>query len=59
MTQDGLFTIERVNCIGACALGPIITENGSCHHHMNPGKLRKLIHSLSNKGTEEIPDEKA
>jgi NADH:ubiquinone oxidoreductase subunit E len=47
MTPDGLFTIERVNCLGACALGPVVTENGSCHHHMNPGKLRKLIDSLA------------
>ncbi|MFC1494968.1 NAD(P)H-dependent oxidoreductase subunit E [Thermodesulfobacteriota bacterium] len=53
MTDDGLFTIEQVNCLGACALGPIVTENGSCHHHMNPGKLRKLIKSLRNNKTEE------
>ena len=46
VTEDGLFSIEHVNCLGACALGPIVTENGSCHHHMTPGKLRKLIDSL-------------
>ena len=53
MTEDGIFTIEQVNCLGACALGPVVTENGSCHHHMNPGKLRKLIKSLSGQKTEE------
>ena len=53
MTEDGLFTIEHVNCLGACALGPVVTENGSYHHHMNPGKLRKLIKSLRNNKTEE------
>ena len=52
MTKDGLFTVEHVNCLGACALGPVVTENGSCHHHMNPGKLRKLIKSLRGSGTE-------
>ena len=52
MTQDGLFTIEQVNCLGACALGPVVTENGSCYHHMNPGKVRKLINILSNSSTE-------
>ena len=52
-TEDGLFTIEHVNCLGACALAPIVTENGSTHHHMNPGKLRKLIDSLSGQKTEE------
>ena len=52
-TEDGLFTIEHVNCIGACALGPVVTENGSCHHHMNPAKLRKLINSLGSQSTGE------
>ncbi|MFH1488695.1 MAG: NAD(P)H-dependent oxidoreductase subunit E [Pseudomonadota bacterium] len=57
MTTDGLFTIEHVNCIGACALGPVVTENGSCHHHMTPSKLRKLIKTLrSPKGEEESHD---
>ncbi len=46
VTPDGLFSIEHVNCLGACALGPIVTENGSYHHHMTPGKLRKLIETL-------------
>ena len=50
MTKDGLFTVEQVNCIGACAIGPVVNENGHCHHHMNPSKLRKLIQSLRKTG---------
>ena len=46
VTEDGLFSIEQVNCLGACALGPIVTENGTYHHHMTPAKLRKLIELL-------------
>ncbi len=46
VTPDGLFSIEQVNCLGACALGPIVVENGTYHHHMTPAKLRKLIESL-------------
>lgn len=46
VTPDGLFSIEYVNCLGACALGPIVAENGSYHHHMTPAKLRKLIETL-------------
>ncbi|MBW1711306.1 MAG: NAD(P)H-dependent oxidoreductase subunit E [Deltaproteobacteria bacterium] len=52
-TEDGLFTVEHVNCLGACALGPVVTENGSYHHHMTPGKLRKLIDSLGREKTED------
>jgi len=53
VTEDGLFTVEHVNCLGACALGPVVTENGSFHHHMNPRKLRKLIETLGNSPKEE------
>ena len=42
-TEDGLFTLECVNCVGACALGPVIARNGAYDHHMTPGKLRKII----------------
>jgi NADH-quinone oxidoreductase subunit E len=42
---DGLFTIEKVNCLGACALGPIVVLDGVYHDHMTPAKLRKLIKS--------------
>ena len=53
ISVDGLFTIEHVNCLGACALGPVVTDNGCYHKHMSPGKLRKRINSLQKAGTEE------
>ncbi len=53
VTPDGHFSVEHVNCLGACALGPIVTENGSYHHHMTPAKLRKLIETLRRQETEE------
>ncbi len=59
VTPDGLFSVEHVNCLGTCALGPIVRENGSFHHHMTPGKLRKLIESLRNQKTEENADVQA
>ena len=40
VTPDGLFSIECVNCLGACAMGPIVKENEIYHHHMTPDKLR-------------------
>jgi len=54
VTPDGLFSIEQVNCLGACALGPIVAENGTYHHHMTPAKLRKLIETLSRQETEDV-----
>ena len=46
VTADGLFSIESVNCLGACAMGPIVKENMIYHDHMTPAKLRKLIEAI-------------
>jgi NADH-quinone oxidoreductase subunit E len=46
ISSDGVFSIETVNCLGACALGPIVKENEIYHHHMTPSKLRKLIDTI-------------
>lgn len=46
ISKDGLFTVEHVNCLGACALGPVVVQNGTYHHHMTPGKIRTLISSI-------------
>jgi NADH:ubiquinone oxidoreductase subunit E len=42
-TADGQITVECVNCVGACALGPIVVHNDSYCKNMTPGKLRKKL----------------
>jgi NADH:ubiquinone oxidoreductase subunit E len=42
-TKDGLFTLESVNCLGACAIGPIVVLNGVYHPHMTSARLTSLI----------------
>jgi NADH-quinone oxidoreductase subunit E len=49
-TPDGLFSVEAVNCVGACALAPVVIHNGVYHPHMTPAKLRALITGLQKKG---------
>lgn len=51
-TEDGAMTFETVNCVGCCALGPIAIVDGEYHEHMNSGKLRKLLKTAGEKGTE-------
>ncbi len=53
-TDDEMFTVESVNCLGACALGPVVVVDGTYHHHMTPGKLRNLIQSLRDAEQEAI-----
>jgi NADH:ubiquinone oxidoreductase subunit E len=45
-SADGLFTVERVRCLGACALAPALTVNGEVHGHLTPGGLRELVETL-------------
>lgn len=49
-TVDGAFTVECVNCLGACALGPVVVENDTYTHHVTPGKLRRSIRRMTNGG---------
>jgi NADH-quinone oxidoreductase subunit E len=45
-TQDGIFSLEEVECIGACSWAPALQVNYDFYHHMTPGKLDDLLDSL-------------
>lgn len=57
-TEDGQFTLEQVNCLGSCALGPVVVLNGTYYDHMTPIKLRSLINSVIEKGIEDTDNAK-
>ena len=46
MSKDGLFTIERVSCLGACGLAPVCTVNDFVHASMTPEKVHALVQEL-------------
>ncbi|MFC2035418.1 NAD(P)H-dependent oxidoreductase subunit E [Chloroflexota bacterium] len=54
VTDNGMFSIEHVNCLGACALGPIASGNETYHHHVTPAKLKKFMNSLSRESKKEV-----
>jgi NADH:ubiquinone oxidoreductase subunit E len=45
-TEDGAFTVETVNCVGACALAPVAIIDGKYYEHMTPAKLRDLLQAV-------------
>lgn len=45
-TSDGAFTVETVNCLGACALAPVVVIDGQYYDHMTPGKVQALIEDI-------------
>lgn len=49
-TEDMEFTVLGVNCVGACALGPLVIANGEYHGHMTGGKVDKLIRTIRKTG---------
>ncbi len=51
-TEDGEFTLETVNCLGACALGPIIVFDGAYSGQMNASKADALLREVMSEGEE-------
>lgn len=45
-TQDLLFTVETVSCLGACGLAPVLTVNEQVHPAMTPDKTSELLKKL-------------
>jgi len=44
-TQDMKFTLERVNCLGCCALGPVIVVDKDYHGKLTPAKVKQVLES--------------
>ena len=45
-TDDMLFTVETVSCLGACGLAPTLTVNDEVHPKMTPEKAVELLNEL-------------
>lgn len=45
-TDDLLFTVETVSCLGACGLAPVLTLNDKVHPAMTPDKAAELVKEL-------------
>lgn len=45
-SSDQEYTLETVNCVGACALGPVVVADGSYARHMTAGKVDRLLKRL-------------
>ncbi len=42
-TKDMQFTLEAVNCLGVCALGPVMVLDGKYYGSMAPSKVEKVL----------------
>ena len=45
-SDDGLFTLETVACLGACGLAPVMTVDGEVHAKMDPETAVGLLEEI-------------
>jgi NADH-quinone oxidoreductase subunit E len=48
-TPDGVFSLEEVECIGACSWAPAIQVNYEFHENLNPAKMDKVLDQYRSK----------
>lgn len=48
-TADGEFTLEQVNCVGACGIAPVVMIGKQVHGKSTPDKVLKAIRGLKGK----------
>jgi NADH-quinone oxidoreductase subunit E len=51
-SPDGEVTLERVNCLGACALAPLAVVDGRYHGQMNETKADKVLLPILRAGSQ-------
>ena len=47
-TPDGEHELERVACLGCCALAPVVSLDGTIYGQMNVLKLQEMLHAGAN-----------
>ena len=46
-TRDKRFTLETVNCLGCCAVGPVMVIDGEYHGEMTPQRVEAVLEDCS------------
>ena len=48
-SSDGLFTLDALRCVGACAIAPAVSINGKVHPMVQVSQVEKIINDIRNK----------
>ena len=48
-TKDGLFTVETVNCVGACAIAPVVVVDEQYHPKVRPDQVEEILKTYRNR----------
>jgi len=52
-TDDGLFSLSLVSCLGCCSLAPVMMINDKVYGSLTPDKARKILRDLRKEATAE------
>ena len=47
-TEDGLFTLKLVECLGACGYGPVMKLEDHYQEHLTPERIDEIVEKLKN-----------
>ena len=53
-TEDGLFSVELVNCLGSCALAPVMVVDGVYHNKLKVDQVAGIIERYANADAEGV-----
>ncbi len=53
-SPDGVFTVERVACLGCCSLGPCAMANEDIRGRLTPEAVRKLVAEIREQTVERV-----
>ncbi len=51
-TEDGLFSLEEVECIGACSWAPAVQVNYDFYENLTPERMETLLDDYKKKGSQ-------
>jgi NADH-quinone oxidoreductase subunit E len=49
-TPDRKYTLETVNCLGCCAIGPVVVVNGKYYSHVTTKSVEAILKEYGNDG---------
>ncbi len=52
-TEDGLFTLKNVACLGCCSLSPVMMVNDETYGTLTPDKTKKILADLKQQALKE------
>ena len=55
-TEDGKFSVELVNCLGSCALAPVMVVDGTYHNKLRVEQIPGIIEAYAAQSTGEVSD---